>query len=137
MSHGGPCTFICSRTVPEVLARDLLLLQVFLDFKIPIRQRATLFLEIFGNALVQEKTEAHIENTGRFLIDVLCGSGEIEVSPNLLAQLIDLSFLKFRDRDLLESVFQAWDSSTDFNVAELRDHRLRNYYAERYDWYVP
>ena len=66
-----PVHFYLVENCAEVLARDLLLLQIFLDFKVPIRQRATLFLEIFGNVLVQEKTEAYIENTGRTLIDVL------------------------------------------------------------------
>lgn len=37
----------------EVLARHLLLLQVAQDWELPIRQRANVFLEIFGNCLVQ------------------------------------------------------------------------------------
>lgn len=63
MSHGGPCTFICSRTVPEVLARDLLLLQVFLDFTIRF-----LFLDIYGNALVQEKLRHILKTPGASLL---------------------------------------------------------------------
>lgn len=40
----------------EVLARHLLLLQVAQDWELPIRQRANVFLEIFGNCLVQVMT---------------------------------------------------------------------------------
>lgn len=40
----------------EVLARHLLLLQVAQDWELPIRQRANVFLEIFGNCLVQVTT---------------------------------------------------------------------------------
>lgn len=38
---------------PEVLARHLLLLQVAQDWELPVRQRANLLLEVFGNCLVQ------------------------------------------------------------------------------------
>lgn len=38
---------------PEVLARHVLLLRVALDCELPLRQRANVFLEIFGNTLVQ------------------------------------------------------------------------------------
>lgn len=37
----------------EVLARHLLLLQLAQDWKLPLRQRCNLFLEVFGNARVQ------------------------------------------------------------------------------------
>lgn len=37
----------------EVLARHLLLLNVARDGTVPLRQRCSLFLEIFGNAFVQ------------------------------------------------------------------------------------
>jgi dynein assembly factor 3, axonemal len=40
-------------TPPEVLARHLLLLQVAHDWEVPIRQRAAVFLEIFGNSALQ------------------------------------------------------------------------------------
>lgn len=37
----------------EVLARHLLLLLVTHDWALPLRRRAHLYLEVFGNALVQ------------------------------------------------------------------------------------
>jgi hypothetical protein len=37
----------------EVLARHILLLQVAFDWELPIRQRASVYLELFGNCLIQ------------------------------------------------------------------------------------
>ena len=37
----------------EVVARHLLFLQIVQDWELPIRQKANVFLEIFGNCLVQ------------------------------------------------------------------------------------
>lgn len=41
---------------PEVLARHLLLLSVLLDRALPIRARVETFLELHGNALLQQRT---------------------------------------------------------------------------------
>ncbi|RHY41647.1 hypothetical protein DYB30_001413 [Aphanomyces astaci] len=47
---------------PECLARTLLLLQIVNDWEVPLRQRCNTFLEVFGNALVQQFKEWR--NTG-------------------------------------------------------------------------
>lgn len=53
----------------EVAARHLLLLQVAQDWELPMRQKANVFLEIFGNCLVQVRVLA----TGRSLTDnIVC-----------------------------------------------------------------
>src|SRR5690348_1164036 len=48
----------------EILARDLLLLEVINDYEIPIRQRSNIFLEIFGNNKVQKRTTTYIDQLG-------------------------------------------------------------------------
>lgn len=50
----------------EVVARHLLLLQVAQDWELPIRQKANVFLEIFGNCLVQVRVFA----IGRLRTDI-------------------------------------------------------------------
>ena len=52
---GVPIEIYLLENTSELLARDILLLELLNDFEVPIRQRATIFLEIFGNALVQER----------------------------------------------------------------------------------
>jgi hypothetical protein len=111
----------------EILSRDLLLLEVSIDFEIPIRQRANIFLEIFGNALVQERTARYIEQLGQKLIS-------LAVNSTATLQLVDLHLLKYKDRDGLEEVFKSYNRKfSTCDMVSLRDHRLRGYYAERYD----
>ena len=122
-----PMHFYILEEANEVLARHLLLLRTFMDWSIPIRHRASLFLEIFGNSSVQERTEKYIESSGASLIQC------IHQGEGNLANVVDLSNLKSRDRDSLESIFKSWNVSVPFDVVLLRDQRLRQYYGDRYD----
>eukprot|EP00644_Phytophthora_capsici_P007632 jgi/Phyca11/127785/e_gw1.72.87.1 len=119
--------YIFERAI-EALARDLLLLQVALDADVPLRQRCNLFLEIFGNTRVQERTSAYIEEQAKMLVDLIYN----ERGP--LADLVDLSHLKMRTHDDLIDSFRSWFQSVQFDVDTLRDHRLRHYYEVRYDY---
>lgn len=110
----------------EILARDLLLLEVAIDFEIPIRQRANIFLEIFGNALVQERTARYIEQLGQKLIS-------LAVNSIATLELVDLQNLKYKDRDGLEEVFKSYNRRNPCEMISLRDHRMRGFYEERYD----
>ncbi|KAE8888751.1 hypothetical protein PF003_g27216 [Phytophthora fragariae] len=112
----------------ETLSRDLLLLQVALDTNLPMRQRCNTFLEIFGNARVQERTSAYIEEQAKMLMDFVYN----ERGP--FAGLVDLSHLKMRTHDDLIDTFRSWFQSVKFDVDTLRDHRLRHYYEVRYDY---
>ncbi|KAK1931528.1 Dynein assembly factor 3 [Phytophthora citrophthora] len=112
----------------ETLARDLLLLQVAFNADVPLRQRCNTFLEIFGNARVQERTSAYIEEQAKLLVDLVYN----ECGP--LADHIDLSHLKMRSHDDLIDSFRSWFQNVKFDVDTLRDHRLRHYYEVRYDY---
>lgn len=110
----------------EILARNLLMLEVMLDFEVPIRQRANVFLEIYGNVRVQERTGRYIEQLGQKLRSLVAdGSSTLG--------LVSLEHLKYRERDVLESVFKSYLRQDDFDMLTLRDHRLRGHYQERYD----
>jgi len=124
-----PMNIYILETPIEVLARHLLLLHVFVDYSVPIRQRAVLFLEIFGNALVQEKTSSFIDDAGRNLVELVCG----EKYEGFMRDIVDLSHLKQRERGNLEMVFKSWNASMNFDVKTLRDYRLRHFYGDRYD----
>lgn len=112
----------------EVLARHLMLLNVASDWSIPMRQRCSVFLEIFGNAFVQERTSEYIEDQAKALTEFVYNE------RGQLARFIDLSHLKMRARDDLIDVFRGWSRSVAFNMQSLRDHRLRHYYEDRYDY---
>lgn len=123
-----PLNIYIYETHIEVLARHLLLLRVALDWKLPLRQRCNAFLEIFGNARVQERTSAYIEEKARELIDLMHNE------EGFLADFLDLSHLKMKERDGLVEAFQSWFQSVPFNMERLRDQRLRHYFEERYDF---
>ncbi len=110
----------------EVLARDIILWEAFVDFEIPIRQRANTFLEIYGNAKVQDRTSRYLDQLGNKLRDLV-------VKNASTLNLIDLSLLKYRERDELENVFKTYSRRTAFDTDGLRNQRMRGFYAERYD----
>ena len=114
----------------EILARTILLLNIFFRKDIPTRHRAPLFLEVYGNTLIQEKTESMVHEMGRKLINLVYD----EEFDGLLGKMLDLSALKQRDRDALVDTFKSWAVDEMFDIVSLRDHRLRGYYQDRYDW---
>lgn len=115
----------------EVLARDMLLLELLLDFEVPIRQRANIFLEIFGNLKVQRRTSLYIDQLGKRLEQLLArGTGALE-------SIIDFSALNYRDRDALEKAVKLFDRSVSYDMDNYYDHRKRGLYEERYDTRKP
>jgi len=122
-----PIHFYLLESPVQVLSRNLLLLEIISDFEVPIRQRAAVFLEVFGNCLVQDRTSRYIEQLGNDLRHFMAkGSGRLE-------GLIDFSLLRYRERDELEAAFKNYSRSFAFAMESLREHRLRGYYADRYD----
>ena len=122
-----PIHFYVIESLVEIIGRDLLLLELLNDFEVPIRQRANLFLEVYGNVKVQERTNRYIEQLGQRLRALVTdGRGCLE-------EIVELSLLKYRERDELEDVFKSYSRSNPFDINSLWDHRLRGYYAERYD----
>lgn len=112
---------------PESLARQLILLSIALDFELPRRERAEVYLEVLANTLVREKTSAYIASRATVLRLVLAHG----LGP--LAEYIDVSLLKMKDRDALEEVLQLYAEDVPFDAVRYRDERLRRYYDARYD----
>jgi dynein assembly factor 3 len=114
-----PVHFYVLENPIEILARELLLLEVLNDYEVPIRQRANVFLEIFGNCKVQDRTSRYIEQLGHLLRKLVTnGTGKLE-------DIVDLSLLRYRERDELEAVFKRYSRAVPFDMINLRDHRMR------------
>lgn len=122
-------TFVFVDNEPEIIARHLLLLQIVFDPLLGARECAEVFLEVYGNCRLRPKTMEYVSQKAGQLIDLVTnGTG-------FLSSLIDLSWLKFKDRDDLVDLFQSWRSpQVTFDIVEYRDKRLRSYYEERYDF---
>jgi len=122
--------FYVFERVPEVLARHMLLLSLATDWELPIRTRAHLWLEVFGNSMVQARTAAYLSRRRLMLIDLLC-SGR---GPAPLPALLDAySLLRHRQRDEVESVLKTWAEEVAFDMPLYRDTRVRAHQGARYD----
>jgi len=129
-----PIHFYLLDTPIEVLARCLILLEVLHDFEIPIRQRVNIYLEIFGNVKVQERTSRYLEQLGQQLRSLVTASTSLSSkSPSRLDEIVNISLLRYRDKDILEECFKSYKTNYVFDIDLYWNHRLRGYYAERYD----
>jgi hypothetical protein len=125
-----PIHFYLMVASPELLARHLILLHVFFDCKVSIRHRAIKFLEIFGNTLLSKRSGDYFLNCTSYLDKLLSD----EVTSGAMKSMVELTFLKQSVRDELSKIFRSWSSSESFDIVTLRDHRMRSYYGNRYDW---
>ena len=124
----GPITLYVYERTPEQLARHLLLLRIAFDWELPLRQRCAAWLEVYGNALVQGRTEQYVGRLADELVDFVGGDDE-----NPLADVVDLSSLKYKERDLLSAAFVSWKPTQPFDINDLWERRLRHQLGNRYD----
>lgn len=120
--------FYIQETSKEIIARDMLLLYLINEIQMPVRERVELFLDIYGNGLMRDRTAEYVDLRARELIKIVTDTASSELS-----RILDMSDLKFKDRDDLEEIFKSWTLNAPFDIASLRDQRLRYHYKERYD----
>ncbi|CAD7940668.1 unnamed protein product [Amoebophrya sp. A25] len=116
----------------EVTARHLLFLQILTNTDLTPRDRAELFLTLYGNALVRDRDSKYLSDQVKRLLKVASESSAAK--NDFLSELVDFSCLKFKDRDAFEAVLQGWKADVPFDVEKLRDDRLRGHYRARYEW---
>mmetsp|Transcript_139864 Transcript_139864/g.389777 ORF Transcript_139864/g.389777 Transcript_139864/m.389777 type:complete len:603 (+) Transcript_139864:62-1870(+) len=112
----------------EALARHFLFLQVINNTALPVRERMELFLSLYGNTLVRERDTTYVEEIAPEFIELITDN-----SSHPLAGVIDLTHLKFKDRDAFQEIFKGWLKDVPFDVEAMREQRCRGYYRERYD----
>lgn len=127
---GQPMRFYVHEPVPEALARQVLLLQVALERGRGVERRAQALLEIMGNLKLRAQTAEWLRGDLSDAVLRAVGGGEGE-----LGALLDLSHLKFSERDDIERCVRAWraEPRPEADVTRLWDQRLRHYYGDRYD----
>nr|F5A894.1 RecName: Full=Dynein axonemal assembly factor 3 homolog; AltName: Full=Dynein assembly blocked protein 1; AltName: Full=Paralyzed flagella protein 22 [Chlamydomonas reinhardtii]AEC04845.1 axonemal dynein assembly protein PF22 [Chlamydomonas reinhardtii] len=146
---------------PEGLARHVLLAAVLLDGGVPAAQRGQLLLELHGNAVLRRRAAEYLDEKARQLESLFVGLAAGQPPPAgpeaearglaALAALLDLSLLKFQEKDLIVEALQRWrlpnpTSSTSTSAASASaaaapydmvaawDGRCRKVYGERYDF---
>lgn len=128
-SRGRKLRFFMHETHHEVLARHMLLIQVMNNTSMGCRERMETFLSLHGNTLVREKDSLYVSDIAKEFIEMVADD-----SSHPLADVINLTHLKFKDRDILQDIFKGWDKAAPFDIEALRDQRCRGYYRERYDY---
>lgn len=113
----------------EVSARHILMAKILNKKELTPRDRAELFLSVFGNCLIRDRDSKFISEQVKELIEVVSESKE-----HALNELFDFSHLKYKERDALESAIKQWKETIPFEMEELREQRLRGYYRTRYDF---
>ena len=129
-----PLHFYVAEGSADVLARHVLLLQLAFAWDVPLRLRAHTWLEVYGNALVQERTATALSDLAPALISLVCdGAAGAGVDP-MLARILDFSQLKGRSRDAICAAFEGYRlRNLAPDVASERDIRIRKILGPRYD----
>nr|WCI13723.1 dynein axonemal assembly factor 3-like protein [Scolopendra mutilans] len=117
----------------EVFCRQMLFLKLLSEpaMIMGLQEKSEYFLEIFGNTLIRFQTSDYIEMTALDCIKMVTNLDyQMEKLP-----FLDISLLKFKERDAMESIFKFWRNvdSHPFDISNFWDARLRHYLGTRYD----
>ncbi|XP_077169739.1 dynein axonemal assembly factor 3 isoform X2 [Paroedura picta] len=117
----------------EALGRQLLFLSLALEplEKMGLQEKSETFLELMGNSLLRTQTAAYLQEKAglfaRYVTDPYLQQADLPA--------LDLSALKFKERDQLEGIFRFWKNPDPraFQMEQLWDLRLRQFLGTRYD----
>uniref|UniRef100_A0A0B7AGC5 Dynein assembly factor 3, axonemal n=1 Tax=Arion vulgaris TaxID=1028688 RepID=A0A0B7AGC5_9EUPU len=118
----------------ELYARDMLLMMIALELQknMGLQDKTELFLEIYGNSLVRQQSSEYVENMAHELIKMVTDFDYMKKK----IPMFDLSQLKYKERDFLESILKFWRNRgkiIPFEISKCWDLRLRQLMGVRYD----
>eukprot|EP00959_Pyramimonas_sp_CCMP1952_P088427 1849806-Pyramimonas_sp.AAC.1 len=116
----------------ESLGRHMVLISIILDTELTARDRMEMFLEVYGNIKIREKTAEYLEERGKMLASVVLDSS-LKENDGVFNRLFDFSQLKYKEKDELVEVLRSYSRKQDFNMDAAWDWRCRKFYGERYD----
>lgn len=116
----------------DVVARNLLLIDIILsrDSSVSLLGRTHLFMDIYGNTFIRPASRDYQRKRGNLFLNAFSDYEEI---PEKYSPLIDLSALKYKDRDQLQDVFSVWRSEESVELQSQWNGQLRNYLGHRFD----
>jgi len=121
--------FYMHESQAETIARHVFFLKVINDETMGVRERAELFLSVYGNSLVRERDAQYLHESVKLLEEVVNGD-----SDHALSELIDFSTMKYRDSDEVQDVIHNWVKNRKFDAEAMRDHRCRGFWRSRFDY---
>ncbi|CAH8623860.1 unnamed protein product [Schistosoma rodhaini] len=125
-------TFYLIEPFHGTYARQMLQLYTALETytRMGLQEKVEIYLEIFGNMMIRDVTSKYLTNAANNLTRLVTNLGPL---PSFA--FVDLSHLKFKERDMLESTLKFWRGSdeTKFDAVKCWDYRLRKHLGTRYD----
>ena len=113
-----PINIYVHENFKENIARIILFLTLFCETGMAARERMEIYLDLFGNTLVRDKTAAWLKSVVPELIQLVTEDDKCE---SVLKGLINWETLKFKERDELEEIFSSWLPNHKFDIEQLRD----------------
>lgn len=128
-----PLHFYIVESNLEILARHMMFLALVSEplERLGLQERSELFLELYGNTLVRHHTADWLTDKTIELIRMVTDLDYLQEQLPIL----DLSLLKFKERDMLEGIFKFWrlPETNTFDIQRHWEGRLRHYLGTRYD----
>ncbi|XP_076115197.1 dynein axonemal assembly factor 3-like [Mytilus galloprovincialis] len=125
--------FYIIETQCELYCRDLLFMSLFLEppNRMGLQEKTELFLELYGNLLVRQQSMEYVQKMSNEMIKMVTDFDYLEKK----LPFIDLSQLKFKERDFMEGIFKFWRNPDPklFDVEKMWDLRLQRDLGVRYD----
>ncbi|KAK4468703.1 hypothetical protein MN116_007883 [Schistosoma mekongi] len=116
----------------ETYARMMLQLYTALEpsTRVNLQEKTEIYLEMFGNVLIRDVTYQYLINATNDLIKLVTN-----LSCLILLKFANLTHLKFKERDMLESILKFWRGNEimKFDAVKCWDYRLRKHLGTRYD----
>ncbi|KXJ14500.1 Dynein assembly factor 3, axonemal [Exaiptasia diaphana] len=99
--------------------------------KLGLQEKTELFLELFGNSLIRPQTSEYLQTKANEFIRMVTDFEYVKTQ----LPCIDMSQLKFKERDMLEGIFKFWRNTDPklFDICNAWESRLRQYLGVRYD----
>uniref|UniRef100_UPI00398F8677 dynein axonemal assembly factor 3-like n=1 Tax=Pristiophorus japonicus TaxID=55135 RepID=UPI00398F8677 len=117
----------------ELIGRHLLFLTIALEppGQMGLQEKSELLLELFGNSLIRSQTASYLQDKANLFIHYVT---DLDYLHQKLP-MVDMSYLKFKERDQLEATFKFWRNPDQkvFQIHKMWDLRNRQYLGNRYD----
>lgn len=118
----------------EIVARNMALLAVALERSevINLHHKVHLFMDIYGNSMMRASSHQYLVGKSKTLLNILTDNDYRQRT----APILDISNLKYRERDGLENAFYFWLPKEEhvFNIQEYWTDRVRKLLGIRYDY---
>lgn len=98
--------------------RCLLFLEILHQVHLNHRERVELFLDLYGNNLITERSQKFVDS---FIPEYLYFLAEEKKCKAALKNLVSLHEIKFKERDEMSDIVKSWKSTVPFEMEKHRD----------------